>query len=554
MKKRDLSIFLFILCIAIFFRFFRLSTVPPSASLDEVTIGYNAYSILHTGSDEYGYKFSLLLRAYDDWRPGLYVYFVIPFTQLFGVDVLSVRLPSAIFSILIVVGTYFLTKELTKNKEITVFHRAVSLEFFPYLTMLLLAISPWHIYISRLGHEVNLGLFCFVYALLFFFRYVYSQSRRNALFLSSGFFAFSLYGYQSQKIIVPFLLIALCLIFRQIIMKNAKDVAIAIGIGILLMLPLVRASFSPDALIRFSATNTFSQNEREYYSAAVKALEARQKNDYFGVVINNRRIITAKIFLSNYASHFNPQWLFTNQNDEKHKVPGLGLLFRWEIVTILIGIVAFFISSIDKRIKYAFFAWIASSPLAAAMTTEAPHAMRSFTFLPSFQIISALGIVTIYSVLLTTKMKKIIFFSVLIVLLITSIQKLYREYFYTFPKSQSSSFQYALSQTIPYVLDNEKMYKYIVFANSGNLYQSYMFFLFHSKFDPAKYRSLGGTISGGYAEQHSIQKFAFRPIEYALENDGTLFIDNMTNIPSGVKIVRKFKNLDGKDAIVVYTK
>ena len=109
MKKIILFI---IIAIAAFLRFYNISSVPPSASLDETSIGYNAYSILKTGADEYGTKFPILLRAYDDWRPALYVYLVIPFIKLFGLNVLAVRLPSVILSVLTVVATYFLTRKM----------------------------------------------------------------------------------------------------------------------------------------------------------------------------------------------------------------------------------------------------------------------------------------------------------------------------------------------------------------------------------------------------------------------------------------------------------
>ena len=52
MKKY--SPLLVIVILTIFFRFFWLADVPPSPSLDEVSIGWNAYSILETGGDEYG--------------------------------------------------------------------------------------------------------------------------------------------------------------------------------------------------------------------------------------------------------------------------------------------------------------------------------------------------------------------------------------------------------------------------------------------------------------------------------------------------------------------
>src|SRR3989344_6012623 len=99
--KQNTNIFLFIIILlaAVFLRFYRLDVIPPHPSLDEVSIGYNAYSILQTGKDEFGYKLPILLRAYDDWRPAHYTYLVIPFVEFFGLNVFAVRLPSVLLSI-----------------------------------------------------------------------------------------------------------------------------------------------------------------------------------------------------------------------------------------------------------------------------------------------------------------------------------------------------------------------------------------------------------------------------------------------------------------------
>src|SRR3989338_5729993 len=114
MNKNYLFLFLVIL-LSLFLRIYKIDTVPPSASLDEVSIGWNAYSLLQTGRDEYGYQFPILLRAYDDWRPALYVYSVIPSVAIFGLTPFAVRLPSVLFSILMVFSTYLLTVYLVQR-------------------------------------------------------------------------------------------------------------------------------------------------------------------------------------------------------------------------------------------------------------------------------------------------------------------------------------------------------------------------------------------------------------------------------------------------------
>ena len=196
-----------IILIAIFFRFYNLSNVPPQPTVDEVSIGYNAYSILKTGADEYGTKFPILLRAYDDWRPALYVYLVVPFIALFDLTVLSVRLPSVILSTLSIIAVYFLLRELFRSKEKSHFSFQDPASSVPLLTSLLLAISPWHIYISRLGHEVNASYAFFIFGLLFFFRFI-NKEKWN-LYLSALFFALSFNSYQSTKLVVPLILLAL---------------------------------------------------------------------------------------------------------------------------------------------------------------------------------------------------------------------------------------------------------------------------------------------------------------------------------------------------------
>ncbi len=94
------TIFVFILILGAFLRFSRLDSVPPSVSVDEASIGFNAYSVLKTGLDEYGSFPLISQRGYDDWRRSTYLFLVIPFIKMFGLNAVSIRLPSVILSIL----------------------------------------------------------------------------------------------------------------------------------------------------------------------------------------------------------------------------------------------------------------------------------------------------------------------------------------------------------------------------------------------------------------------------------------------------------------------
>lgn len=519
-------IFIGIILLAVFLRFYQLANVPPSASLDEVSIGYNAYSILKTGGDEYRTKFPILLRAYDDWRPALYVYLVIPFTKLLGLNVLAVRLPSVILSVLTVVATYFLVKELFRNST-------------ALLTSFFLAISPWHIYISRLGHEVNAGLTFVIFAILFLLKAINNYQNKFLLLISTLFFGLSLYTYQSEKIFAPLILIVFIFIFRKESLKIKQKVFISLIFGILFILPIILATLTPQGLLRFKGTSAFT-NGNVYKESAEKILQYKEESNIIGEIFYNRRLVPVRIFLGNYFSHLNPQFLFGNSGNESFKASSIGLLYLWEFPFIILGIVFLLFSNFDKKIKAVIILWLTVSFVAPSLTTGAPHAMRAYNALPVPQILASLGIFAAIQFVIKVKFKSYIlpiFYLLLFVVIFLNVSYFYQQYFIVFPKAQSQSFQYALSKTIPFVIKNKNTYDKIIFSNMDNLYQSYMFFLFYSKYDPFLYQKQGGTKSGGFAEEHAFSKFEFRPIDWNKEQKDTktLYIGNPNDFPENIK-------------------
>ncbi len=566
MDKKSVILLLCIFSIGIFLRFYRLGSVPPSPSLDEVSIGYNAYSILKTGADEYGYKFPILLRAYDDWRPALYVYSVIPFIPFFGLSAVAVRLPAAIFGMLAILGTYFLVVELLKSQITKTQNQNGKKNFIGYwkldignsrsialLGALLLAISPWHIYLSRLGHEVGLGLTLFIWGTYIFIRALRDGHKVNLLFVSAMIFVLSLYAYQSEKIVTPLIVTVLAFLYRDKLAKYPKKVLLSGLLGTVLILPLLWATLTSPGLIRLQATNAFTPDNPRYIQHAQKYNEAKANKDIPGLVVYNRRLVPFFIFSSQYLAHFSPQWLFTGGPRESHKVPGLGLLYLWEAPFILLGIVILLRAKIQKRIKLLIIFWLLIAPLPGAVTTQAPHAMRSYTFLPMWQVLGALGLAAFAQTMSIQRKKAVLALIFAGILFAGSSLKFYTQYFFVFPATQSDSFQYALARSLTSKELLQKDYDRIIVSNKDNLYQSYMFYLFFHKIEPAAYQTQGGTRSGGYAETHTIGIVEFRPINWAKDRSlkNTLFFANPGEIPVSVATQEHFNYLDGKPGIVM---
>src|SRR3989344_6212921 len=186
-----------IITLASVLRLWQLGVAPPSPDWDEAALGYNAYSILKTGRDEYGTFLPLPLRSYDDYKPPLYVYIAVPFIAAFGLDTWVVRLPSALLGISTVLATYLLVVEIFRRWQ---WKDERIKDWVPVLSALLLAISPWHIQFSRIAFEANVGVTLNVWALVAFFT---GLTHNKLLPLSAFLFGLALYAYHSERIFVP---------------------------------------------------------------------------------------------------------------------------------------------------------------------------------------------------------------------------------------------------------------------------------------------------------------------------------------------------------------
>src|SRR3989344_2586535 len=135
-----------IISLAAILRFISLGENPIGFNDDEAAFGYNAYSILKTGRDEWGRFLPFpAFESFGDWKLVFYLYLVAASQLIFGLSEFSTRFPSALFGVMSVIITYFLAKELFKDLNWK-FKIGNSLKLdIPTVAMLLLAISPWHI-------------------------------------------------------------------------------------------------------------------------------------------------------------------------------------------------------------------------------------------------------------------------------------------------------------------------------------------------------------------------------------------------------------------------
>ena len=137
-----------IVCLAGVLRLIWLTSVPNGLFCDEASTGYDAFSLLHTGRDQYGEFMPLFARSVGDYNESLYRFLSVPFVALFGLEVFAVRLPAAIAGIATVAALYALGRRW--------FDSTTGL-----VAAALLAVSPWHLALSRVAfRSILASAFC----------------------------------------------------------------------------------------------------------------------------------------------------------------------------------------------------------------------------------------------------------------------------------------------------------------------------------------------------------------------------------------------------------
>ncbi|MDO8658002.1 MAG: glycosyltransferase family 39 protein [Candidatus Levybacteria bacterium] len=546
-KKINFVIVIFILAISIFLRLWSLGSVPPSPDWDEAALGYNAYSLMETGRDEYGKFLPIILRSFDDYKPALYAYLTIPFVAIFGVSTVAVRFPSAIFGILTVLAVYLLVKELLRLKSKT---DSQNYNFLPMLSSFLLAISPWHIQFSRIAFESNVGLAFNVFGVLFF---IYGLKKPIFLTISATFMGLALYVYQSEKVFTPILFLLLIFVFRKNIFEISKKyLLLALVVGAIIIFPIANYTFTnEDALSRAKGVSVFSSDNQFTDDAAVRNIFNKEKNDYLGMLFDNRRVLYAKSMLDNYLSHYNFYWLFLAGDQPRHHAPEMGLMYLWELPFLLVGIYALIFGKFDKRFKLLIFGWFLIAPIPAAFTTGVPHAVRTLNFLPTFQVFIAIGIIAVLQKILNLSIKYLIFiFSILF--LIFNFSYYINQYFVQQNYFHSEAWQYGYKEAVSEIKSIEHKYGKIIVSNKPHLDQSYIFFLFYLRYPPNIYQKESIDVSGGFRENHFFGKYEFRPIEWESEKkNNNLFVGRAEDFPKGINVIKRINFLNNKPAILI---
>ena len=530
MNRKIKTILFLIIIMASLLRLVGLGSNPSHLTQDEAALGYNAYSILKTGKDEYGQTLPLIFKSFGDYKPGLYIYIATPSILVFGLNEFAVRLPSALAGILAVYLVYKIVslaayKDNNSRKEITL----------GLLAAFILAINPWHVHLSRGAWEVNLSLTFVLIGVLMFFM---SLKKSKLLILSSLFFGLTLLTYQGAKLSTLIVIICLVIAYRDqiklLFKKDSKSIYLSVVALLVLSLPIVFSFFKGQTgrLAVFSVLSHPRQSDYLYGILDQAEVEVGSSTYY---IYYSEGLNFARGIMGRWFNHFSARYLFFNGDwqNPRHTVPGVGVMLFADLVLVLFGLYAV----IRKRTSFTIFIllWLILAPLPAILSRDQVQAIRSANMIIPLVLVAAFGAQLVLSGLKKGKLIKLGVWLFLLIYVASIIYFLDALIVHN-PKHNAKYWNYGYREVVNAITPIQNNYDLIVLQQSYN--QPYIYFLFYQKYDPGKYQMKAKLKESEYGDVGfvtSLDNIEFKPFSWpAVERKGTLIAGDAISIPSEI--------------------
>jgi len=479
-----------------------LDRVPPGLYADEACNGYDAYSILLTGRDHHGNFLPLMFQGFNDNRMPLFDYSLVPLIGAFGLSPAAVRLGAALWGTADLVAIVILAALMLGLPGAVV-------------TAVLVAVSPWHLPLSRYGTEVILGSTTVSLAMACFFLWLKRHEDRWLL-LSGVLFGLTLYSYTITKIFTPLMLGLLMVLYWQELRQARSKALIALAIVLALAAPQaaplwrhwaeMQAHFSEISLFHYISTcpgcSPSNQAEAAGASFAVRAAD-------FGAA---------------WLSYFKPDFLFLSGDRGGHWEllfpPGFGMLLPEQALLIGFALVGLF-GGHRRKLAVLLIGWLVLAALPAALLVPAgawnpgpsghlpipfvllkqlpesvpltpwllfahPEARHDVLAIAPWILLSALGFVTLIEWSSSRTTLKLAAVVLIVIGTIFHGARFLRSYFHDYPILAAPYFYYGLDQAIGSIPKFRAREDPVIIDR--RIAQAYIQVLFHEHYPPALFQ------------------------------------------------------------------
>lgn len=454
-----------ILITGLMLRISYLESVPPGLTMDEVSIGYNAFTLRTLGTDQDGNRLPLgHIRSLGDYKLPFHIYLVSVSQMIFGNSIQAIRIPGALLSAATTVTTFLIARFL--------FGTTTAL-----IAALFFAVSPWSVFHARLGLETNTALFLFTLAFYFLLK---SIKRRQYLLIASVFTILTLYTHHVYWVFLPPLLLLFLVTERKQIILDSKIFILSLALIALSTLPFIRET---------KTANTTRLNQSFFSQKNMTKL--KEEGGPMHVAISFATHATYQ-----YMNAFSLLvWYAPTGFDTVDVLPMRGLFYAIEFPLLLVGLLA--ILTLRDRRKTILIGWLLLYPLPLVVTGNL-SAARMIQLLPLPQIIAALGLHVL-------AMKYKIAAPFVLVALVYSLSRLSSDLFFVYPFKYSMQTDYGYIAVRQYIQKNPSNNYYINESLLPPLHVYYFYSIFPDNITP-KSIDPGGTIVTQYKNIYIVKR------------------------------------------------
>lgn len=321
-----------------------LDRIPNGLIPDEALSAYDAFSIARTGRDAHGELLPLFPQSSARLQ-SLNTYLVVPLVALRGLDEWSARLPSALAGLASVAIVFCFVRDGFGARA-------------GLVAAFLVAVSPWHVLLSRTGYDWNLLP---AMAALATWLLVRGLRRRGALWPAALAAGLALYTYAPIRILLPLLLLAVAVTHAPELREQWRRVLPALLLLLALAAPVVAITLRAEGRQRL---------------ASITAAEDAAA--------------PAGGFLSRALRSFSPGFLLARAGaPELHRLRSTGLLPGFEAALVLAGAAACLAGRARRELLPPLL--LALAPLAVAIHRDAPDPILGGVMLPWLQVLGGVG-------------------------------------------------------------------------------------------------------------------------------------------------------------------
>jgi 4-amino-4-deoxy-L-arabinose transferase-like glycosyltransferase len=346
-----------ILLLAFFFRVYQISAIPSDPESDHVEASKDVWDILQG-------QYRIFFPRNTGREPTQF-YLTALLSKVFGYGWLTLKLTMALVGALNVIPMYFLGKELLDRR-------------FGLIAAFFVAISYWHVIISRIGLRIAfapLWTAATLYALLRAFR----TRRRNDFLLAGACLGLGLYGYYAFRI-VPLLVVAFCVV-RLLVDRGPGFRLSAFAVNFVLLVVTSALFFLP--MLRFM----YDEPKAYWYRALTRttSMEVATPRDTVEVFADN---VKRALLMFNYEG--DDAWPESVPLRPAFDYVSGGLLILG--ATYLLYLLLVKRNPLTVYILVAIFVLLLPCTLAIAFPNEVPSNLRASAVIPVILILVSLPV------------------------------------------------------------------------------------------------------------------------------------------------------------------